>query len=59
MEETVNFCKLLERCGAKAITVHGRFQEERSRQPNHNDYIREVAKQLTIPIIAKYLRFNY
>lgn len=31
----------------------GRFQEERSRMPNHDDYIREIGKHIQIPIIAK------
>ena len=37
---------MVEMCGVKAIAVHGRFQEERSRNPNHNDFIREIAKIL-------------
>ena len=53
LEETIEFCKMVQSCGVKAIAVHGRFQEERSRSPNHNDFIREVAKQLDIPVIAK------
>ena len=53
LEATINFCKMIEKCGVKAIAVHGRFQEERSRNPNHNDFIREIANTLTIPVIAK------
>ena len=53
VEETLAFCKMVQSCGVKAIAVHGRFQEERSRMPNHNDFIREIAKQLDIPVIAK------
>lgn len=52
IEETINLCKLIEKCGVKAIAIHGRFVHERPREPNHNDYIRAVAKELTIPVIA-------
>lgn len=45
---------MLEKCGASAVTVHGRFQEERPRHACHTDYIKEVAKHLSIPVIAKY-----
>ena len=44
---------MIESCGASAITVHGRFQDERPRHSNHNDYIREIAKHIKIPVIAK------
>ncbi|CAF1027287.1 unnamed protein product [Brachionus calyciflorus] len=52
LEETLELCKLIESCGVKAIAVHGRFQEERSRMPNHDDFIREITKTVQIPIIA-------
>jgi tRNA-dihydrouridine synthase len=53
IDDTIELCKLIESCGASAITVHGRFQDERPRNPNHNDYIREITKHIKIPIIAK------
>ncbi|RNA20300.1 tRNA-dihydrouridine(20) synthase [NAD(P)+]-like [Brachionus plicatilis] len=52
LEETINLCKLIESCGVRALAIHGRFQEERSRMPNHDDYIREIVKHIQIPIIA-------
>jgi tRNA-dihydrouridine synthase 2 len=54
IEETIVLCKIIEKCGVAAIGVHGRFQHERSRNPNHDDFIAAVAKELTIPVIAKY-----
>ena len=52
LEETIKFCKMVEECGVRAIAVHGRFQQERSSQPNRNDFIREIASSLSIPVIA-------
>lgn len=53
LEETVSLCKLIESCGVAAIAIHGRMKEERPNHANHNDVIREVARLLTIPVIAK------
>ena len=53
LQDTIDLCKKIEKCGVKAIGVHGRFQDERSRWPNHDDYIKAIAKELTIPVIAK------
>ena len=53
IEETITLCKLIESCGVKAIGVHGRFKEERSRCQNHDDFIKEIAANLKIPVIAK------
>lgn len=36
-----------------AFAVHGRMKEERPNHPNHNDVIEKLAKEITIPIIAK------
>ncbi|XP_063875239.1 tRNA-dihydrouridine(20) synthase [NAD(P)+]-like isoform X1 [Scylla paramamosain] len=52
LPETLELCKLIEECGVAAIGVHGRTRQERPRHPNHNDVIREIAKVLTIPVIA-------
>jgi tRNA-dihydrouridine synthase 2 len=53
IEETISLCKLIENCGVKAIGVHGRFKEERSKSQNHDDFIKEIAANLKIPVIAK------
>ncbi len=52
VEKTIELVKMIEECGVKAIAVHGRFTHERSRQSNHNDFIREIAKAVKIPVIA-------
>ena len=36
IEETIDLCKLIESCGVRAIGIHGRFKEERSKSPNHD-----------------------
>ena len=53
LEETINLVKMIQSCGVKAIGVHGRFQQERSSNPPHNDYIKAISDVLTIPVIAK------
>lgn len=52
LPETLQLCKMIEQCGVAALCVHGRTRQERPRHPNHNDVIREIAKALTIPVIA-------
>jgi tRNA-dihydrouridine synthase len=44
---------MIESCGVSAITVHGRFTYERPRNPNHNDFIKQISESIKIPIIAK------
>ncbi len=52
LEDTINLCKMIQSCGVKALGVHGRFQQERSTNPPHNDYIKAISEALTIPVIA-------
>ncbi|XP_076064823.1 dihydrouridine synthase 2 [Oratosquilla oratoria] len=52
LEQTLEFCRMVEGCGVAAIAVHGRTKEERPRHPNNNDIIREITKVLKIPVIA-------
>lgn len=52
IEETITFAKLVESTGIAALGVHGREKHERSRDPVHIDVIREVAKAVSIPVIA-------
>ncbi len=52
LEDTLSLCKMIESCGVKALGVHGRFQEERSINPPHNDYINAISEALSIPVIA-------
>ena len=53
MSDTLALVKVIESTGVSALAVHGRLKEERPRHANHNDVIREVAKHVGIPIIAK------
>lgn len=52
LEDTIEFCKMVEKCGVAAIAIHGRTKEERPNHPNHNDMIRAISSVLTIPVIA-------
>ena len=52
LSDTLALCKLIENCGVAALAVHGRLKEERPQHPNHDDVISEIAKVLTIPVIA-------
>jgi tRNA-dihydrouridine synthase 2 len=42
LSATVDLVKIIEQAGARAITIHGRRQEERSRQPVRWDEVRLV-----------------
>ncbi|KAL9976331.1 hypothetical protein ACROYT_G013621 [Oculina patagonica] len=52
IEETISFAKMVESTGIVALAVHGREKHERSRDPVHANVIREVAKAVSIPVIA-------
>jgi tRNA-dihydrouridine synthase 2 len=53
LDETVELCKMIESCGVAAIAIHGRTKYERQGHKNRNDFLRTVAEQLKIPVIAK------
>lgn len=52
IDETIKLCQLLEKTGIAAIAIHGRTKNERPLHFNKNDYLKEVAKALEIPVIA-------
>lgn len=52
LEDTLNLCRLIERCGVAALAVHARTKEERPQHPNNDRVIAEIANLLTIPVIA-------
>ncbi|XP_046736770.1 tRNA-dihydrouridine(20) synthase [NAD(P)+]-like [Diprion similis] len=52
VDRTYALCKELVSTGISAIAIHGRTKDERPQHVNHCDIIREVAKQLLIPVIA-------
>ncbi|VDM37293.1 unnamed protein product [Toxocara canis] len=51
-EDTLALVKLIEKCGVTAIGVHGRRRDERQGDANRVEEIREVARALSIPVIA-------
>lgn len=48
----VEFAKIMEACGAAAITVHGRTKEQMYSPPVDIDSIAEVKKNVNIPVIG-------
>ena len=52
LENGIEFMKMLESCGVRAITVHGRYQTERPKNSVHLDAIKEYASAVNIPVIA-------
>lgn len=52
--QTIELCSRLEKTGIAAIAVHGRTKDERPQHPNRNNILREIAKNIKIPVIAKY-----
>ncbi|CAG0888168.1 unnamed protein product [Cyprideis torosa] len=52
-EELVALVKVIRDSGVKALAVHGRFVQERPRDKNHNDVIRQIVQAFPdLPIIA-------
>ena len=56
MEETLTFVRMLEQTGISAVAVHGRLRDERPRHPNHDDVIKIISENASIPVIAKLVR---
>ncbi|XP_015588531.1 tRNA-dihydrouridine(20) synthase [NAD(P)+]-like [Cephus cinctus] len=52
VEETLELCENLLSTGISAIAVHGRTTDERPQHPNRNNFLREIAGRLPIPVIA-------
>ncbi|VDP83157.1 unnamed protein product [Echinostoma caproni] len=52
LEDTLELVRLIESTGVSAITVHGRTIQERPQHRNHDEVIREIAKTVSIPVIA-------
>uniref|UniRef100_A0A3B5KEC6 Dihydrouridine synthase 2 n=1 Tax=Takifugu rubripes TaxID=31033 RepID=A0A3B5KEC6_TAKRU len=51
-ESCLRLVQRIEKTGVAAIAVHGRFKEERPRHPVHCDYIRTIARSVSIPVIG-------
>ncbi|KHJ48604.1 hypothetical protein D918_00906 [Trichuris suis] len=52
LDDTLELCKLIERCGVSAVAIHGRTTAERSTCKNHNASIAAIARSLRLPVIA-------
>ncbi|XP_005103788.2 tRNA-dihydrouridine(20) synthase [NAD(P)+]-like [Aplysia californica] len=52
LEKTLELVKIIESTGVSAVGVHGRTKDERSRNPNRDEFIQAVAKAVKIPVIA-------
>lgn len=52
LDDTLQLVKLIESTGVRAIGVHGRWRDERSSMPCHDDFIRKIAETVSIPVIA-------
>lgn len=50
---TLNLAREIEKCGVAALGVHGRRRDERDPHPCRIDEIREVARTVSVPVIAK------
>ncbi|XP_053203485.1 tRNA-dihydrouridine(20) synthase [NAD(P)+]-like [Panonychus citri] len=52
LENTLELVKIIQSTGVSAIGVHGRTKDERPQHKNRNDFIREISRYLSIPVIA-------
>jgi len=52
LSDTLALAKVIEGTGVKALGVHGRVKEERSRCPCHDDVIAKISEFVSIPVIA-------
>lgn len=53
LEDTIAFAQILEKSGVAAVGIHGRRRNERQGDQNRVDEIREIARLLSVPVIAK------
>lgn len=52
-EETLELVRMIERCGVSSIAVHGRRRAERPNDVNRNAELRQLARMVDIPVLAK------
>ncbi len=52
IQDIVPLCKRIEEAGVKAIAVHGRTRNEFFSSPVHYDVIKDIKKNVSIPVIA-------
>lgn len=51
-DATLKLVKLIESCGVSAIAVHGRTKEQRPSNDNNIEFLRLIAENISIPLIA-------
>ncbi len=52
LDETIKISRMIEKAGASALTVHGRTQKQQYSGKSNLEFIKNVKKELTIPVIA-------
>ena len=52
MEDTIDFVKMVEQTGVKAVAVHARYVDQRPRQPAHLGLVKIISSCLSIPVVA-------
>eukprot|EP01027_Heterolobosea_sp_BB2_P010173 GEZU01014956.1.p1 GENE.GEZU01014956.1~~GEZU01014956.1.p1 ORF type:complete len:212 (-),score=48.27 GEZU01014956.1:23-658(-) len=52
MDKTIDFVKMVEQTGVRAIAVHGRYVDQRPREPAHMHLLRHIVDAVSIPVIA-------
>ena len=52
LDETLKIARMIEKAGACALTIHGRTQKQHYSGRSNNEFIKNIKKELTIPVIA-------
>ncbi|KAJ6649995.1 tRNA-dihydrouridine(20a/20b) synthase [NAD(P)+]-like, partial [Pseudolycoriella hygida] len=52
LDVTINLVRQLEKCGLTFITVHGRTPSQKIGEPSNVEYLAEIKKSISIPMVA-------
>lgn len=52
LDVTINLVRQLEKCGVTFITVHGRTPTQKISVPSNAEYLAEIKKSISIPMVA-------
>lgn len=52
LDVTINLVRQLEKCGISFITVHGRTPTQKIGEPSNVEYLAEIKKSISIPMVA-------
>ncbi len=52
LDETLKIARMIEKAGAGALTVHGRTQKQQYSGKSNIEFIKNIKKELTIPVVA-------